>query len=246
MSKIKIPTSFNIELEFETAEFHKRLFAWMIDMCVIIAYYFIIYRLIVEFYPDIDDKNLDAEYNIYWIWIILMSPIFLYHLGCEFFMNGQSIGKKILGIKVISENGGRPALSQLMLRWLLRLGDFTFSFYMGGLFSILLSAKNQRLGDMAAGTLVINLQTKSDINETVFMELSETYKPRFANALMLSDRDMNIIKSILDTKSASRRESMANRASEKISAVLGIKEYVSSIELLETVLKDYNFLSGEK
>lgn len=249
MSKIKIPTSFNIELEFETAEFHKRLFAWLIDLTVIIAFNLAIGKIfgsLIDEKAANDDNNLPYLYNLHWIQVIIFIPPLLYHIACETFMNGQSIGKKILGIRVINENGGRPAFSQLLLRWLLRLADFWFSLFMGGLFSVLLSKKDQRLGDMAAGTLVINSRTKSDINETVFVELDESYQPRFANALMLSDRDMNIIKSILDTKSASKKESMAERAGEKISSVLGIKEYVHPIELLETVLKDYNYLSGQR
>ena len=221
----------------------------MIDLAIIIAFNRVIplrYYSFAGTIPASDETNLTRLYNLHWIEVIIFTPPLFYHLACETFMNGQSIGKRLLGIRVINENGGRPAFSQLMLRWLLRLADFLFSFFMGGLFSVLLSKKDQRLGDMAAGTLVINTRTKSDLSETVFVELEETYQPRFANALLLSDRDMNIIKSILDTRSSSRKESMAARASEKISSVLNIAGYVEPVELLETVLKDYNYLSGQR
>ena len=49
MEKIKIPTSFNIELEFETPEFHKRLFAWLIDFFIIITYYIILINVLRKF-----------------------------------------------------------------------------------------------------------------------------------------------------------------------------------------------------
>ena len=221
----------------------------MTDLTIIITFNIIIskiYYSLIDTKAAADDNNLPYLYNLHWIEVLIFLPPLLYHLTCEITMNGQSIGKKIFGIKVINENGGRPAFSQLLIRWLLRLADFGFSFFMGGLFSVLLSKKDQRLGDMAAGTLVINMRTKSDLNETVFVELNENYKPKFANALLLSDRDMNIIKTILDTKSFSSKESMATRASEKISAVLNITGYMPPVELLETVLKDYNYLSGQR
>ena len=112
-------------------------------------------------------------------------------------MNGQSIGKKIIGIKVIGENGGRPALHQYLIRWLTRPFDFFF-FGLVGLLTVVLSKKNQRLGDMAAGTLVIKTKIETDINDTVFFELNDEYKPRYQQVMRLSDRDMNTIKGVLN------------------------------------------------
>ncbi len=51
---------------------------------------------------------------------------------------------------------------------------------------------------MAAGTLVIKTKMETDINDTVFIELADTYKPKFKEVMRLSDSDMNIIKGILN------------------------------------------------
>jgi uncharacterized RDD family membrane protein YckC len=199
MEKIKIPTSFNIELEFETPEFHKRLFAWMIDLFIITAYYIIIYTIIDNAsatHKSVDD-DLPFLYNMSAVKLLFFVPILTYHLFFELVMNGQSIGKKLMHIKVIGENGGRPALHQYLIRWLTRPFDFVF-FGLIGLLTVVLSKKNQRLGDMAAGTLVIKTAIQTNIDDTVFWELNENYKPRFKEVMRLSDRDMNTIKGVLN------------------------------------------------
>src|SRR5215471_3387149 len=110
MEKIKIPTSFNIELEFETPEFHKRLFAWLIDLFILTAYYLIINSILSQIANNHPGSGNDMPfiYNLSAVYLLLYVPLLIYHPVCEITMNGQSIGKKLMGIKVISENGGQP------------------------------------------------------------------------------------------------------------------------------------------
>src|SRR5436190_5660988 len=128
MEKIKISTSFNIELEFETLEFHKRLFALMTDLFILIAYDMIMNEALSQIAVNHKSPENDMPfiYNLSAVYLLLYVPLLVYHLVCEITMNGQSIGKKLLGIKVISENGGQPALHQYLIRWLLRPFDFYF------------------------------------------------------------------------------------------------------------------------
>ena len=68
---------------------------------------------------------------------------------------GQTVGKMLLGIKVIREDdGGVPGVRAAAIRTVLRIVDGLFS-YLVGFIVVLASAKNQRLGDMAAHTLVV-------------------------------------------------------------------------------------------
>ncbi|HYJ64221.1 MAG TPA: RDD family protein [Parafilimonas sp.] len=247
MEKIKIPTSFNIDLEFETPEFHKRLFAWVIDFAIIYAYSIIFRYVMAQFSAGhkLSDNNMPFLYNLSAVYLLLYVPILIYHLFFETVMNGQSIGKKIIGIKVIGENGGRPAIHQYLIRWLLRPVDFAFTLCLGGLLSVILSKKNQRLGDMAAGTLIIKTKIETDIDDTVFFELSDEYKPRFKEVMRLSDRDMNTIKGVLNNCKRYNTFDVAARMSEKIRSVLNILDYQEPVEFLETLLKDYNYFSNQ-
>jgi uncharacterized RDD family membrane protein YckC len=69
---------------------------------------------------------------------------------------GQTLGKMLLGIKVVREDNGEvPGLGAAAIRTVLRLIDVLPFAYLVGYISILISSKNQRLGDMAANTLVV-------------------------------------------------------------------------------------------
>jgi uncharacterized RDD family membrane protein YckC len=243
MEKITVQTSLNIELEFESAPFHKRFFALIIDSIIITAYAYITSQIIDSINSESTGESLPFLYNLSALQMLFYLPALLYHLVCETLMNGQSPGKKICQIRVISDNGGRAAFHQLVLRWLLRSVDIAM--VLPGLISYMSTKRNQRLGDLAAGTMVIDTKLSSDLNETVFFELENDYKPKYTNVLRLSDRDMNLVKGVLDAVVKQNNTALLYRTTAKIREVLNIQEYEDDVTFLETILKDYNYLSNQ-
>ena len=80
--------------------------------------------------------------------------VILYYIPLEGYL-GQTVGKMVLGIKVVREdNGGVPGVGGATIRTILRIIDGLFS-YLVAFITVLISGKNQRLGDMAAHTLVV-------------------------------------------------------------------------------------------
>ena len=80
--------------------------------------------------------------------------VFAYFTLMEGYM-GQTVGKMLLGIKVVREDNSEvPGLGTAAIRTILRLIDGLF-FYLVGFIVVLISGKNQRLGDMVAHTLVV-------------------------------------------------------------------------------------------
>jgi hypothetical protein len=79
----------------------------------------------------------------------------LYFMGFEVFWNGQSPGKRVLGLRVIGIDGTPLTWQQSVVRNLLRPADQFPLVYGVGAVSAILSGKAQRLGDMAAGTMVV-------------------------------------------------------------------------------------------
>jgi uncharacterized RDD family membrane protein YckC len=264
MSVIRIMTNFNIELEFPAAPFHRRLFAWIIDIVVLYIYARIAVKILQSFSRHENEK-------LYWVlFILFLIPFLSYHLICETTMNGQSFGKKIMGIRVVNENGGQPGIGQFVIRWLIRTSDlmavviillapiavqlgegeffWSFAIPMGLFFTdvVLVNAtkKNQRLGDMLAHTLLIKASQKHSIDDTVFLNIADNYKPSFPQVMQLSDRDMNSLKSILDTAKKRGDFNLAAMASDKIKNHLKIDTTLSPFDFLEVLLKDYNYLSA--
>jgi uncharacterized RDD family membrane protein YckC len=79
-----------------------------------------------------------------------------YGAFCEGAFNGQTLGKRALGLRVVSERGVPITSAQAILRNLVGTVDGLVPFfYLIGLSSMLLTGKFQRLGDLAAGTMVI-------------------------------------------------------------------------------------------
>jgi uncharacterized RDD family membrane protein YckC len=80
---------------------------------------------------------------------------FLYHPILEVIMRGKTPGKRIAGIRVASRSGGTPSTAALLIRNLFRLIDSLPALYVIGLISCFVTANRVRIGDMAAGTLLV-------------------------------------------------------------------------------------------
>lgn len=270
MPVIKVPTTFNIDLEFEIAEFHRRFFAWIIDVIVQIIYLRIAFKVASLFISDQTNLSEDGQYNIWGIQNLIMVPVFLYYLICESTMNGQTIGKKIVGIRVVDEYGGRAGISQYIIRWLIRTGDlmiivlifilmfFPFAltnseviFFMLASLVVMIvdivlvvsSKKSQRIGDILAHTILVRTKAKGSMEETVFMEVADNYVPVFPQIMRLTDKDINAIKSIMDMAQRRGDFTLAVTACEKIKSHLKIDTDMAPVDFLQTLLKDYNYLS---
>jgi len=256
MPAIQINTPFNLALDFEVAALHKRILAYLADIVVLVIYSWGMKKFL--------DEVLRIEYNRYGIDILLVSiPMLLYALVCEISMHGQSVGKKLLGIRVMSLEGGEPTVSQYLLRWATRFFEwplvfgFVFPnfwiifqlFFVGflGVFVVIIvavSKANQRLGDLGAGTVVVDTRIKTYLHETVFLDIShKDYIVQFPEVMKLTDRDINTIKSILDVAARKGDFQLAANAADKIKNHLKIQSAMSPFDFLEKVLMDYNYIS---
>jgi uncharacterized RDD family membrane protein YckC len=88
--------------------------------------------------------------------IFLFAVEWLYPVLFELLMGGQTPGKKVLGIAVVNDDLSPVTLGTSLVRNLLRTVDFLPLLYLGGVITMLSNRRFQRLGDLAAGTLVIS------------------------------------------------------------------------------------------
>ncbi len=80
---------------------------------------------------------------------------FLYHPILEIAMHGQTPGKRIAGVRILNRTGGQAGISALLIRNIFRLIDSLPAFYLLGLLTCIFSAHRVRVGDLAAGTLLV-------------------------------------------------------------------------------------------
>jgi uncharacterized RDD family membrane protein YckC len=80
---------------------------------------------------------------------------FLYHHVLELAMRGSTPGKRMAGVRIVARDGGVPSAGALLTRNVFRLVDSLPLFYGVGLITVVLTRDNLRVGDMAAGTLLV-------------------------------------------------------------------------------------------
>lgn len=213
----------------------------MLDLLLVYSYIFLMRRYVIT--PLSLYESLGEIFTI----VLLFIPAYCYHLFCEVLMNGQSVGKKALGIRVMDLNGNEPSLSQYLLRWSFRLFDMVMTLGAGAVLSTALSKHTQRIGDIVAGTVVIDQKAQTQIRDTIYLDLDEmNYQPVFPQVMQLSDRDINGIHNLLDTKTSGRdTEIYIDQVKARILEVLKIETDLEARPFLSQLLKDYNFLSRQ-
>lgn len=262
MPSIRINTTFNIALDFESAELPRRIMAYLVDFTLLVLYLFSMKLLLYE--SGLSGDSQVGE-NYLGLELLLVSlPMMLYFPVSEILMHGQSVGKHLWNLRIISLDGDEPSVGQYLVRWMFRV--FEWPFFFGYLISsgdgvlkfifitfilgfvvlliILFTPKNQRLGDLAANTVVVMAQQSYSVKDTLFVPVqSENYKVRFPEVLKLSDRDVNTIHRVLSLHYKNPQKNVCDRLSEKVKSVLHIQTDMDSVDFLKTLLLDYNYLA---
>ncbi|MBO9585713.1 MAG: RDD family protein [Flavobacterium sp.] len=242
MSELSINTTQNVKINFIAASVGERLGAFFIDLFIIICYITALSIVLFDWLQlDRLMVNLDG-WSRGAIFLMLYSPVIVYSLVLESFFEGQSLGKKILKIKVVKIDGYQAGFGDYLIRWFFRVIDFFTFFGLPGLIAVITSQKSQRLGDMAAGTAVITLKNKINISHTILEEIGEAYVPTYPLVIKLSDNDMRIIKETYQKAAAKNDYEVIYKLVAKIESVTGIKNQSgNNSDFIRVILKDYNF-----
>jgi uncharacterized RDD family membrane protein YckC len=238
MQTVTIQTTQNIDIDYEVAGVGERILARLIDMGFFIA--LVIVGLIIGFSASI------GEVFAIILGVIAFLLYVFYDLVCEIFLNGQSFGKRIMKIKVISLNGARPSISQYILRWLFRMVDFGITFNVCALLCVIISVKKQRVGDMVAGTTLIKTAPRVQVDNLVHIPVEEGYVPVFTGVTQLTDNDIILIHEVMISFNKTANSVLIYNMAARIKQHLSISPppQMNDYTFLQTILKDYNYLTA--
>lgn len=242
MSELTINTTQNVNINFEAASVGERILAYLVDFLIKTAYLIVIGYFVFnlmglsEVLDDLDQWSAIA------IVVLFLLPYMFYSLVFESVLEGQTLGKRLLKIKVVKIDGYQASFGDYLIRWILRIIDISFSSGVVGLIAMVVNSKTQRLGDISAGTAVITLKNKVTINSTILEDIGEAYVPVYPLVIKLSDNDVRIIKETLTSALAKNDLDVIVKLKDKIEAVTGIKNQSGKSEdFIKTVIKDYNY-----
>ena len=197
MKYITVLTPSNIEVEYRLAGAGSRLGAFIVDGFVQLLLMALFASLVISvsggfFWPA------DILFEIGNVMAVLIIGFFVIFFGyfiiLETIWNGQTVGKRVLGLRVIRESGEPVELVHVLIRGFLRSSlDMMFI----GIFVILFSKRHKRLGDMAAGTVVIS-ERKVELGTLVIHAWHETPWPHsFPDQTSLSAEELSLAKEFL-------------------------------------------------
>jgi len=249
MQTVKIRTSQNIEIEYEIAGLADRILARIVDSGVFMGILYALYMIIVIIILSGDVSTLRSggiPVSLIVIGVVYSVALIFYDLVAEIFFNGQSIGKYAMKIKVASIDGSRPTIGQYFIRWVFRLLDFGITGGICALISVAVSERNQRVGDIIAGTTLIKTKPRTAFNELYFATPDDDYEPMFPGVSVLTDKDITLVHEVISNFKATGNSNVVYQLAVRVKEHLGIilPGGMNDFDLLQTIVKDYSYITS--
>jgi len=231
---ILVNTSHNISIKYELAGVMHRALACGIDLLVLLFYFIVI-------------STIAGTNSVLFYFLIVLVPGF-YHLICEVFLDGQSLGKKLLKIRVVTLEGRKPSLEDYFLRWIFRSIEVLGSLGAIAAINIASTDKNQRIGDILAKTTVVKVIPENTVNLDVLRSFDEKEREiTYPAVVRYSDKDMLLVKESLrrlQAKPNDENKKFVKELATRMMDELNVHKPVGGLKLfLETALVDYIFLT---
>lgn len=238
MDNFQIETAQNVNIVQNVAGIGDRILAYLIDSMLLVAYVILLYVVLIGFLITEIDLGDSA---LFLLFMVMGLPIMLYHLLFEMFWNGQTPGKRVMKLRVVKIDGSKPAFSNYLLRWLLRVIDFTLASGAVALVTILMNGKGQRLGDLAAGTTVISEKAPVHLYQTILVDIPDDYVPKYPQVTVFSDADMQTIKELYRTSRFGGNHNVILKLAVKVSTMMEITYEEKPLAFVDKVIQDYNY-----
>ena len=245
---IDIDTPENVAFGYQVAGIGSRFLATLLDTLIIALLQIVIFTarfLILYALERSGISNGDSP------WVIalfgLVSFVFYsgYYVLFEMLWNGQSPGKRWTGIRVIRADGTPITLSESFVRNLARLVDFLPFAYGIGIISMFLDKQSRRLGDLAAGTLVVHDQAPISIQSLSIKRTVNFSMQGFKSISIdgfpierLTNDDLSLIEDFLSRREQlTHRETLAIQILNTLHTRLGLPlSSINRIEAEDTLL----------
>jgi uncharacterized RDD family membrane protein YckC len=226
--KLTIETPEQTSLQFPLAGVGSRCLALLLDSLFQFATYAVL-GILFAILESVNVVSSEGSERGVWVTAIFVIVLFVVYMGYfaifESIWNGQTPGKRIAHLRVIQESGKPIQVSQAVVRNLMRLIDSLPGFYAVGLVSAMISKQNRRLGDFAAGTVVVHERPLTVIGASWAVAPSAPVTIVPLGAAKLDAQDMQIIETFFERRSyldGQTRLRFARQIAHRVADKLGV------------------------
>jgi uncharacterized RDD family membrane protein YckC len=213
---LHIDTPENVVFGYEIAGIGSRFIAALVDTLATFTLQGVVFlvlaglaRIFLTDIPDLDNRMRTwalaaaglLAFTIYWG----------YYIFFEMAWNGQSLGKRWVGLRVILVDGTPISLSESIVRNLMRLVDMLPALYGVGIITMFINSQSRRLGDLAAGTLVVHDHGLITLKSLEASNAAISAEPRFEPATNFPIERLQVADINLAQEFLKRRAGLANR-----------------------------------
>ena len=247
---LDIQTPENVAFGYQVAGIGSRFLATLLDSLLIVLLQIVV---ILVFILVLSGFNLLGDTIAAWVYAVLGIVGFIffwgYYIFFEMLWNGQTPGKRWVGLRVIRTDGTPITLSESFIRNLTRLVDFLPAMYGIGIISMFLDKQSRRLGDLAAGTLVVHDRAPISIQALSVKRTVNFSRQGFHPVSLdgfplerLTNDDLALIEDfLLRREQLTHRETLANQILNTLHTRLGMPlpsiSRVEAEDMLLTILQ---------
>lgn len=249
-----VDTPENIEFSYNIAGIGSRFLATIVDTLLLLLMQLIVATVMIVLISSVEPILGDGATSILVAVWLLLSFLFLwgFYTFFEIFWNGQSPGKRLVRLRTVRE-GGRPiTFATSAIRNLVRLIDFLPGFYGLGVLTMFIDRRARRLGDLAAGTLVVKERAAVSLESLTRQTEALPLPPRPAgapppdllpNLHVLTDTDYDLVQEFLRRRgqlAQQNRLNLGTQLAQGLGTRMGMQVQPNDHMLfLERVARDY-------
>lgn len=153
VGRLEVETADHVVLRYDLAGGGNRGFAALVDFIIATLIFVGAFFVFTTIATAIGFESASPFFGI--ALLLTFAIAWSYFILFEWLGNGQTLGKRMFGLRVIADDGAPAGFTAVLVRNLVRVVDFLPGFYGLGLLAIVVSSRSQRLGDFAAGTFVV-------------------------------------------------------------------------------------------
>lgn len=243
LEKLSIDTPEQVSLEFSLATVGSRFLALAIDTLIQVA-------SVAVLFIGVGLGAIAATFTIDqagpWLMAIvglgLFSIYYVYFALFESVWNGQTPGKRIIGLRVIHASGRPITAFEAILRNIVRIADQLPGIYAVGIVCVFLTERSQRLGDLAAGTVVVHERVRSPASGEFATTVAAPAALTQHGASKLTGDEIRVIELYFRRREeldGVARVHAARRIADRVRERLGVTADIANEQLLKEVLVEY-------